>query len=131
MKRFIIDGKQFSDLDGFYDHVGDILCPGFDWGRNLDALNDILRGGFGAFDYGEPIEILWHNCDKSKRDLGWEATIKQLRSMLAKCHPSSRPTIERLLTDTRNNRGQTVFDWIVDLFMSHDHIDFDMPRRTP
>jgi RNAse (barnase) inhibitor barstar len=130
LKRFIIDGEKFSDLDGFYDHVGDILCPGISWGRNLNALNDILRGGFGVFEYGEPVEIHWHISDKSMRDLGWDATIKQLRSVLAKCEPSSRPTFQSLITDAENNHGQTVFDWIVDVFMSHDHIDFDMPRRT-
>ena len=70
MKQFVIDGERFSDLAGFYEYVGTVLCPGFGWGKNLDAFNDILRGGFGAFEYGEPIQILWLSSDKSHNDLG-------------------------------------------------------------
>lgn len=34
------------------------LCPCFSqYGRNLDALTDVLRGGFDAFDYGEVILV--------------------------------------------------------------------------
>lgn len=69
MKQFVIDGEQFSNLAEFYDSVGTVLCPGFDWGKNLDAFNDILRGGFGAFAFGEPIQIVWLASDKSLKDL--------------------------------------------------------------
>ncbi|RHR32402.1 hypothetical protein DWX43_02705 [Clostridium sp. AF19-22AC] len=41
--------------------------------RNLDAFNDILRGGFGRHDYGEPILIVWKHFERSKRTLGGEA----------------------------------------------------------
>ena len=47
-----IDGRCFDDLDGFFEHVGQRLIPGASWGKNLDAFNDILRGGFGTPDEG-------------------------------------------------------------------------------
>ena len=45
-----------------------------DWktGRNLNAFNDILRGGFGRHEYGQPIHIQWLSYEKSVRDLGKE-----------------------------------------------------------
>jgi Barstar (barnase inhibitor) len=41
---FEIDGLRFHTLEEFFDEVSEILIPGADWGRNLDAFNDILRG---------------------------------------------------------------------------------------
>jgi RNAse (barnase) inhibitor barstar len=68
-KRFIIDGNKFSDLNGFYDEVQKVLTDNFEgFGRNLDAFNDILRGGFGKFD-DENITIIWKHSKKSKREL--------------------------------------------------------------
>ena len=39
-------------------------------GRNLDAFNDVLRGGFEVFEYEENINMTWKNSEKSKKDLG-------------------------------------------------------------
>ena len=52
---FTIDGRRFSNLAGFYDEVERVFTCGLDWkiGRNLDAFNDILRGGFGRHEYGQ------------------------------------------------------------------------------
>lgn len=43
-----IDGSRFHTLEEFYDEIGTALIHGSPWGRNLDAFNDILRGGFGT-----------------------------------------------------------------------------------
>ena len=39
-------------MAGFYDEVEQVFTCGLDWkiGRNLDAFNDILRGGFGRHE---------------------------------------------------------------------------------
>ncbi|MEZ3434875.1 MAG: barstar family protein [Lachnospiraceae bacterium] len=71
MKTFTIDGNNFSDLEGFYDEIDKILTKDLEWktGHNLDAYNDLLRGGFGVHDE-EPIVLKWLNYKKSKRELG-------------------------------------------------------------
>lgn len=73
-KEFVIDGGNFSTMKGFYDEVEKVFTFNLNWktGRNLDAFNDILRGGFGRHDYGEPILIKWLNYKKSERNLGAE-----------------------------------------------------------
>ena len=47
-----IDGTRFHTLEEFFDEIGTVLIPGSEWGRNLDAFNDILRGGFGTPEGG-------------------------------------------------------------------------------
>ena len=71
---FIIDGRRFSNMKGFYQEVESIFTDGLGWhiGDNLDAFNDVLRGGFGRHEYGAPIHIRWISYDKSIRNLGKE-----------------------------------------------------------
>ncbi|MCL2471717.1 MAG: barstar family protein [Propionibacteriaceae bacterium] len=70
--EFIIEGANFSTMDGFYDEVERVFTAGLTWriGRNLDAFNDVLRGGFGRYEYGAPILVTWRHHAKSERDLG-------------------------------------------------------------
>ena len=84
MKEFILDGTRFSDMEGFYDEIDRLLTKGLDWetGHNLDAFNDLLRGGFGVHEYGEPIRIKWTNYRKSKKDLGDQMLLRILEIML-------------------------------------------------
>ncbi|WP_033417594.1 barstar family protein [Cytophaga aurantiaca] len=72
----VLDGNNFSDEEGFYNEVDKILTKNLDWktGHNLNAFNDLLRGGFGVHDYEEPISLKWANYEKSKKDLGEEFT---------------------------------------------------------
>ena len=68
-EMFTIDGRRFSNMAGFYDEVEQVFICGLDWkiGRNLNAFNDILRGGFGRHEYGQPIHIQWLAYEKSVR----------------------------------------------------------------
>lgn len=82
-KIFILDGNDFDDLEGFYREIDRLLTRNLTWqtGHNLDALLDLLRGGFGVHEYGEPILIKWKHFDKSKADLGAQATLNILEIM--------------------------------------------------
>jgi len=69
-----IDGVNFSDLEGFYNEIDRVLTKDLDWqtGHNLDAFNDLLRGGFGVYEYEESVKIIWINFSQSKERLGNE-----------------------------------------------------------
>ena len=71
---FTIDGRRFSNMAGFYREAEWVFTCGLDWkiGRNLNAFNDILRGGLGRHGYGQPIHIKWLAYEKSVRDLDKE-----------------------------------------------------------
>lgn len=74
-KEFIINANHFNDWEGFYHEVETVFTNHLNWkiGRNLDAFNDILRGGFGRHSEDEPILIKWINFEKSEQDLGLHA----------------------------------------------------------
>jgi len=124
MKRFVLDGAAFNGLDTFYDHAGEVLCPGFDWGRNLDAFNDILRGGFGAFECGEEIELVWKGATKSKQDLGHRETEAWLEENLERVHPTNRERWRERLAAARAGKGKTLYDELVEIIQGHELVHF-------
>ena len=56
MQTLKINGDNFSDLETFYDEIDRELTKDLNWktGHNLNAFNDLLRGGFGVFQFGFP-----------------------------------------------------------------------------
>ena len=97
-QEFTIDGRYFSDMDGFYDEVEQVFTSVLDRriGRNLNAFNDILRGGFGRHEYGNPIHIKWLSYEKSVRDLGKETMDTIVEIILDADHSGHDCTLERL-----------------------------------
>ena len=89
MKTFILDGNRFDSMEGFYCEIDRLLTKDLTWktGHNLNAYNDLLRGGFGVHEYGEPIIIQWLNYEKSKRDLG-EAQFWRIVEVTLDCNQS-------------------------------------------
>ena len=124
MKRYVIDGNAFDGLESFYDHIGKLLCPGHQWGGNLDAFNDILWGGWGAFDEGEPVELIWKNSAKSKEDLGAAVTIAWLEDGLDRIHPSNRETWMERIAAVRRGKGQTLYEQLVEIIRDNPHLHF-------
>ena len=66
-RTFELDGTRFDTLEGFYDEVSRVLIPRAKWGRNHDAFNDILRGGFGTPAGG--FVLRWTHSARSRRRL--------------------------------------------------------------
>jgi RNAse (barnase) inhibitor barstar len=63
-----IEASQFSDLPSFAEHFSKVALGGqHRWNGNLDAFNDILRGGFGTPEGG--FTMVWRNHQKSRQDL--------------------------------------------------------------
>jgi RNAse (barnase) inhibitor barstar len=118
---FEIDGERFSTLDEFYDEFSKVVIPGVSWGHNLDALNDVLYGGMGTPDDG--FILAWRNSAKSRSDLGHTETVRQLERRLTRCHPSHYTTVTAAIDSARRGEGETVLDWLVDIFKNHDDIE--------
>ena len=116
-----IDGSCFSTLQEFYGEVSRKIIPGASWGRNLDAFNDILRGGFGTPEGG--FILIWHCSEVSRDRLGHGEAAQELERRLERCHPSNRGQVELELQAARGARGPTAFDWLVEVIRSHDGIE--------
>ncbi|HTB53091.1 MAG TPA: barstar family protein [Ferruginibacter sp.] len=87
-KIITIDSSRFSSLETFYIEIDNTLTKNLDWetGHNLDALSDILRGGFGVYGYEEQIKMIWLDIKKAKSDLGQESAQKILEIIKSHRH---------------------------------------------
>ncbi len=84
IKEFAIDGHNMRSVDEFWDEVQRVLCPDFKhFGRNLDALVDILRGGFGAFELGETIRLRFIHQNYAEKHLQ-ASFVRRVRRIMEK-----------------------------------------------
>jgi RNAse (barnase) inhibitor barstar len=116
-QRYIIDGDKFSSLEEFFEQISSIVLAGAPYGKNLDAFNDILRGGFGTPETGFILE--WKNSELSRKRLGYEETVRQLERRLQRCHPQNRSSVFRQLEEAKRGEGPIVFDWLIEIIQRH------------
>lgn len=112
----VIDGAAFSDFEGFAREFTRLL-DGHTWSGNLDAFDDILRGGFGTPADGWVLR--WVDSELSRAALGHEATARRLEGLLATCHPANRARTEAEIAGARSGQGPTLFDQIVGIIREH------------
>jgi RNAse (barnase) inhibitor barstar len=112
-----IDGAAFEDLQGFFDEVSRKLVPGAEWGRNLDAFDDVLRGGFGTPEGG--FVLHWRNSALSRARLAHQETVRVLERRLVTCHPLNVPFVREDLEAAHLGRGPTLFQTLVALICAH------------
>lgn len=105
----IIEGNNFSDLDGFFNEIDRVLTKNLDWqtGHNFNAFNDLLRGGFGVHDYEEPITLIWKNAGKSKNDLGLKARENRLKQQISDTTGTQQQFFKDELKDLEKNKKPT------------------------
>ena len=65
MIRCTLNGNTIHSLADIYDQISAQLSLPEHFGRNLDALWDVL-----STDVEGPIEIVWKNADASRKALG-------------------------------------------------------------
>jgi RNAse (barnase) inhibitor barstar len=121
MKTITIDGANFDNIDGFYKEAYAKLAPQkpqFTRG-SLDGFSDILNGGFGAHDDGEQVTLVWKGSAKSKDDLGYDATAKQLEEWIQYAHPDSLAAMQERLDNAKNHQGPTIFDDLIKIIEDH------------
>ncbi|MES2986104.1 MAG: barstar family protein [Patescibacteria group bacterium] len=120
-KTYEIDGNNFNTLDGFYSEFESKVLDTPSWGRNLDAFNDVLSGGFGTPDEG--FILVWDNSDKSRESLGWEETIKYIEHKLTTCHPSNVEDVQKELEDAKQGKGETIFKILIYVIKNNQDVE--------
>ncbi len=65
IKRFTLNGSAIGSLDDLYDRISILLNLSEHFGRNLDAIWDVL-----STDVEGPFEIIWRQADQSKKLMG-------------------------------------------------------------
>jgi RNAse (barnase) inhibitor barstar len=112
-----IDGAGFTDLSGFFDQFQQRAQLGAASAHNLDAFNDVLRGGYGTPQGG--FVLCWQHHALSRQRLGYAETARQLRRMLATCDPHNRASVRRDIAQALSHKGSTVYDWLLDIIHEH------------
>ncbi|MFS4429637.1 ribonuclease inhibitor [Chryseobacterium sp. S90] len=122
-KMIVIHGGHFSSLAGFYEEVSSVLMKDADWKvGTLDGFDDILYGGFGVIEGKEEIEMIWKESEKSKQDLGFDATREFYNNKIRQGKPFNIELIQQKLDDLIEGKGQTLFEILVEIIQSHSNI---------
>lgn len=118
-KSAVINGSHFSDLSGFYEEVSNILMNDEDWKvGTLDGFDDIL--------YGVDSDIIWKDSQKSKEDLGFEATKLFYENKIKQGKPFNIELIQQKLNDLIDGNGQTLFEILIEILESHKNINLTL-----
>lgn len=121
-KIIVIDGKEFSDLEGFFCLADRLLRAEKDSvsGHNMDAFNDLLGGGFGVHEPGEPIIIKWINFGVSREALGYEATAAYYENKLEKTQYADNYVIKKRMELAKEHQGRTLLDMIISIIIDKE-----------
>lgn len=127
-KTITINADHFSDLASFYEEMNKLFMKDIDWklGHSLDAFNDILYGGFGVFNPGEPVLVRWLNASKSRADLGNDETRKNYQMKIEQGYPYNLKLFQEKLSELEIGQGQTLFDIIIEIFTDHKNIELKL-----
>ena len=117
---YIIDGAHFTNLSEFYNEFGLSVIPGNDWGKNLDAFDDVLSGGFGTPPEG--FTILWKNFVLSRERLGYAETLKYLEQQLSVCDSSQRNSVFTEIEKLKKGEGQMLCEILTEIIKEHADI---------
>jgi RNAse (barnase) inhibitor barstar len=154
-KQFIINGDHFNNLNEFYNEIENVFTknPGWKIGRNLDALSDVLtqmnwiraldnkfsakkawkiyckalNGGFGTFECGENIHIIWLNSGKSKNDFGYSGIVKFYKKAIILTIMNFRfqivPELLTKIKKAKRHEGFTLFELVTETIKSRDNVN--------
>jgi len=114
-KMTVINGGHFSDLAGFYEEVSQLFMKDKDWKiGTLDGFDDVL--------YGVETDITWKDSQKSKENLGCDATREFYENKIMQGKPFNVQLIQQKLDDLLSGNGQTLFEILIEIIESHKNI---------
>lgn len=123
-KTLTIIGRNIHDIPTFYAEINRVFMAEENWtlGNSLDALNDLLYGGYGAIDGRERVDLVWQDLEKSRSTLGVEATHAFLTEKLARPDLFNTDVIAGQLDALDRGVGQTYFDIVLEIVADHPNI---------
>jgi RNAse (barnase) inhibitor barstar len=105
---YVIDGRKAVAWPDFVNSINAFI-PNSEWqGNSLDALDDILYGGYGAPDR---FIVVWTASEASRKALGYEATRDYYKRL---------PDFDQLY---EAGLITTLFDMVVGIFRGHENIE--------
>lgn len=124
-KKIQIDGSKIQDLTSLYKEFNDKLMPNEDWelGESLDALDDLLYGGFGEINGNEAIRFVWIDFERMKELFGYDFTLNFYQNKLKYPEIFNKELIQNSIEELQNGNGKTYFEIILEIIESHSNIE--------
>lgn len=119
-----IAGSKINNISSFYEAINTLFMQGENWriGESLDALDDMLYGGYGLLESQTAIELRWEDHRVSAKALGRELTRDYYLGKLLPGSPSNKDFFIQKLAELDAGRGETYFEKIVAVMLSHRNL---------
>ncbi|MFL9582618.1 ribonuclease inhibitor [Stenotrophomonas sp. AB1(2024)] len=120
----VLEGGAVRYIPSFYAEINRLFMADADWqlGHSLDALNDMLYGGYGVLAGHAGATLIWRDIEYSRNALGVETTRAWLQAKLDGNERFNRPLIAGQLQALDAGKGPTFFQVVMDIFAAHAQI---------
>lgn len=120
----LLDGSAIHDIASFYAEINRVFMADEDWqlGPSLDALDDLLYGGYGALAGHATASVHWTHIAHSRAALGVAATRAWLQEKRARPGIFNTAAIDAQLDALEHGAGQTYFEIVMDVFAAHPNL---------
>lgn len=120
----IIEGSRITDIESLYVELNRVFMAEEDWtlGPSLDALHDLLGGGYGALQGKGTHCVIWRDFATARAALGVAATRDWLQQKLAQPNTFNAARITAQLQALEDGSGPTYFDIVMEIFADHPDI---------
>jgi hypothetical protein len=112
-------------IPSLYREFNRVFMPNEEWtlGEILDALDDVLYGGFGVLEGAEPVRVVWADHAVSRAALGVETTREYYRAKFARPDVYASAPAQRAIDALDAGVGETYFDLVRRVFADHENIE--------
>lgn len=117
----VLEGSAIHDIPGFYVEINRVFMANEDWqlGESLDALDDLLYGGYGALAGQQDGVLQWKDIAHSEHALGVDATRRWLQQKLRQPGRFNIAPLRAQLDALERGEGQTYFDIVLEIIAAH------------
>lgn len=125
MLTLTLSGSRIRDIPSFYDELNRVFMSGEEWslGPSLDALDDLLHGGYGALHGHEQARVILTDHALASDALGIATTRQYLLEKLARPDTFSTAVFAQRLARLDAEGGPTYFETVLEIFAEHPGID--------
>ncbi|HIE1099065.1 ribonuclease inhibitor [Stenotrophomonas maltophilia] len=119
-----LEGSAIHGIDSFFTELNRVFMANESWqlGPSLDALDDLLYGGYGALAGHAAATVIWRDIEHSRAALGRQATARWLQAKLERPDHFNSTALTRQLAELQRGDGQTYFEIVMEIFASHRQI---------
>lgn len=116
-----LQGKEITDIPSFYSQINDLLMGEKDWklSNSLDAFDDLLYGAYSKWKDYDLLEIIWHDIETSKENLGYQCTLNYYRSKIFPGSPFNISLFKQKIEELKKDKGPSYFDILIEIIESH------------